>query len=490
MALDPPATRSLAPPSPAPRTRIAIYVVAHNAVTSLVRVLERIPPAVRERVTEILVFDAGSRDDTYLVGMGYKTVSGLENLTVLRGEQTSELGANNKRAIAYCRERGYDVMVLLHGDGKYAPEVIATLLAPVERGEVDAVCGSRFLAGHPMRDGMPVHKWLAIRLLGALQRRLVGLDLTDWHCGYRAYAVDAIAELPYGADSDGLHFDTEILIQLKQKGLRVAEVAVPTYSGAEADSVRGVRYVANVLRVLGQYWLHSKGFREYAKFAVSEKYGYKRSAEGSHEKILALIDRDRQHVLDVGCGAGHLAEALAVRGNVVVGVDARRVPGVEQRVARFLEVDLDRQRIAWNGPPFDWIVLGDVLEHLREPATLLAQCRDLLADDGALVVSVPNVAHWSVRLALLFGRFPYAAKGICDRSHLRFYTLAAVRAELAAAGFRVDRVETTTPPLEDLVSGRGAGVARALGRLQAVGNRIWKQLFAYQFVLRARKSTA
>jgi SAM-dependent methyltransferase len=182
---------------------------------------------------------------------------------------------------------------------------------------------------------------------------------------------------------------------------------------------------------------------------------------------------------------------VAERLTVVVGVDAGRVPGVEQHVSRFLEVDLDRQRLPWTGAPFDWVVLGDVLEHLREPGVLLAQCRDLLADGGALVVSVPNVAHWSVRLALLFGRFPYAAKGICDRSHLRFYTLAAVRAELAAAGFRVDRVETTTPPLEDLVSGGAArGVARALDRLQALGNRIWKELFAYQFVLRARKSPA
>lgn len=489
MPSEPPATRTVPAPAARAEKRIAIYVVAHNAVTSLVRVLERIPPPVRDRVAEIFVFDAGSRDDTYLVGMGYKAVSGIENLTVFRGDENAGLGADVKRAIAYCRASGHDIMVLLHGDGKYAPEVIDRLLGPLERGEVDAVCGSRFLTGHPVREGMPVHKWIAIRLLSALQRRLVGLDLTDWHCGYRAYAVDAIADLPYAANSDGLHFDTEILIQMKLKGVRVAEVPVPVYSGVEVESVRGLRYVANVLGALFEYLLHAKGFRESPKFAVAEKYGYKRSPEGSHAKILALVDRDRQHVLDVGCGAGYLAEALGVRGNTVIGVDARRVPGVEQRVDRFLAVDLDREAIAWNGPPFDWVVLADILEHLRDPAALLARCHALLAEHGTLVVSVPNVAHWSVRLALLFGRFPYAAKGICDRTHLRFYTLASIRAEIERAGFRIDRVETTAVPLEELVSGPVATrLARGLGWLQALGARLWKELFAYQLVLRARKT--
>ncbi len=478
----------VARPQVAAHKRIAVYIVAQNAARSLARVLERIPTSVRDRVTEILVFDAGSRDDTYLIGMGYKAVSGDQNLTVFRGAPV-DLGANNKRAISYCRERGYDIVVLLHADGKYAPEVLDAVLAPLERGEVDAVFGSRFLAGNPVRHGMPLHKYVAIRLLTALQNRLLGLGLSEYHCGYRAYAVPAIAELPYDANSDGLHFDTEVIVQMKQQGLRIAEVPVPVYSGEEVDSLRGVPYVANVLRALGQYWLHSKGFREYPKYAVREKYGYKTSPSASHQTILGMLERDRQPVLDIGCGAGYLAEALAVRGNRVVGVDERRAPGVEGRVSEFLQVDLDRDPIPWTGPPFSYVILGDVIEHLRDPARLLAQCHRLLADDGRLVVSVPNVAHWSVRLALLFGRFPYAAKGILDRSHLRFYTLGSVRAELEAAGFAVERVQTTTSPLEELFAGRVATPMARLGTaFERLGNRLWTGLFAYQIVLRARKT--
>lgn len=483
-------TASDAAPVQAPGKRIAIYVVARDVVHSLARVLERIPAGVRDRVTEVLVFDAGSRDDTYLVGVGFKAVSGQANLTMMRGEGGG-FGANNKRAIAYCIERGYDVMVLLHGDGKYAPEVLEEVLAPLERGEADAVFGSRFLASEDGRHGMPLHKELAVRGLGALARRLVGLPLRDWHCGYRAYDLHALRELPYALDSDDLHFDTEIAIQHTLHGLRIAEVAVPPYSGDETRGLGGVRYAANTLRVLAQYWLHRSGFREYPKFAITEKYVYKTAPDASHQRLLGLLDKDRRRILDVGCGAGYLAEALAVRGNAVVGVDARRVPGVDERVAQFIQVDLDRDPIPWTGPPFHFVVLADVIEHLREPERLLARCGELLAEDGALLISVPNVAHWSVRLSLLAGRFPYAARGILDRSHLRFFTIASIRSELARAGFAVERMESTVPPLEQLFRGRVLGaVARGLNRVQAAAARVWPGLFAYQIVLRARRAGA
>jgi hypothetical protein len=105
-----------------------------------------------------------------------------------------------------------------------------------------------------------------------------------------------------------------------------------------------------------------------------------------------------------------------------------------------------------------------------------------------VVVSLPNVAHWSVRLPLLFGRFRYAGRGILDRSHLRFYTLASIRDELAGAGFESERIEVTPPPFEELFStGLAARSARHLTRLSTLLGRLWRGLFAYQFVLRARK---
>lgn len=472
---------------PQPAKKIAIYIVAQDAVGSLTGVLDRIPERVRKRVDDVFVCDAGSRDDTYLLGVGYKAVSGIDNLHVVRTEGRGP-GASNKEAIAYCRERGYDIVVLLHADGKYDPEAIESLIAPLLRDEADAVFGSRFLERSVAGTGMPLYKYLGVRLLSALQNRVLRMHLSEHHCGYRAYSVGAVAELPYRLNSDQLHFDTELTIQMKLAGLRIVEVPVPVYTGDETRSIHGVVYALNVLRALGQYWLHVRGLREYPKLAIAEKYAYKTTPEGSHQKILALLEKDHQRVLDVGCGAGFLAEALAVRGNTVVGVDARRAEGVEQRTARFLQVDLDREAIPLDGEPYSCVVLADVLEHLRSPEALLRQCRRLVDDGGILIISVPNVAHWSVRASLLFGRFRYTARGILDRSHLRFYTLATIRDELDRAGFVVDRIESTTVPLAELFPDGALGrMARSLAVLQRLAVALRRELFAYQFVLRCRK---
>jgi SAM-dependent methyltransferase len=398
------------------------------------------------------------------------------------------LGASIKDAFAHCQESGFDIVAILHADGKYAPETIDSLIAPLLREEVDAVFGSRFLAGRPPRRDMPLHKYLAIRLLRAVHNRVIDLELSEHHCGYRAYSVEALAGLPYALNSDDIHFDTEIIVQLRQKGLKIAEVPVPVYSGSETDSFRGVAYTFNVMRVLVQYWLHERGLREYPKFAITEKYVYKTAPEASHQKILSLVDKDRQRVLDVGCGAGYLADALRQRGNQVVGVDVRRTEGIEERVDEFHQVDLDREEIPRPDSRFSFIILADVLEHLREPERLVARCRDLLADDGALIVSVPNVAHWSVRLSLLVGRFAYTARGILDKGHLRFFTLASILRELGAAGFSVERIETTPVPLEELLGRSSLGpFGRLLRSFQRLATRVWKEFFGYQFILRARK---
>src|SRR5439155_6123933 len=85
----------------------------------------------------------------------------------------------------------------------------------------------------------------------------------------------------------------------------------------------------------------------------------------------------------------------------------------------------------------DVILFGDVLEHTRYPDRILLEAKALVKPGGQIIVSVPNVAHWRIRLGLLLGRFAYSDSGILDRTHLRFYTLRSARALLANAGYRV-----------------------------------------------------
>src|SRR5690606_3249695 len=140
--------------------RIAIFIVAYNASSTLAKVLDRIPESVWARVEEVFVFDDESRDDTFEIGLDYKRDRKRANLHVFRNEKNQGYGGNQILGYQYAIQRGFDIVALLHGDGQYAPEALPELLAPLERGEADAVFGSRMaVAGAALKGGMPLYKY-------------------------------------------------------------------------------------------------------------------------------------------------------------------------------------------------------------------------------------------------------------------------------------------------------------------------------------------
>jgi 2-polyprenyl-3-methyl-5-hydroxy-6-metoxy-1,4-benzoquinol methylase len=204
----------------------------------------------------------------------------------------------------------------------------------------------------------------------------------------------------------------------------------------------------------------------------------------AHRLILDEVP-DGARVLDVGCATGYLAAELARRGCTVDGIEADPAAG-EQARAHCREVvvgDLEAPATRANvermlaGARPEIIICADVLEHLRDPWTVLAWLRTLLAPGGRAVISVPNIAHWTGRRALLRGRFDYTDYGLLDRTHLRFFTRASA-AELARrAGFavRAERLADAPLPLESRVP--------ALGRARDRCVRRYPELLALQFVL-------
>jgi len=201
----------------------------------------------------------------------------------------------------------------------------------------------------------------------------------------------------------------------------------------------------------------------------------------AHRLLVAAVPAGAR-TLDVGCATGYLAAELAARGNAVVGVEAdpaaaaRAEAACERVVAGDVEGAACRAELRALGP-FDAIVCGDVLEHLRDPWDALAFLATLLRPGGIAAVSVPNVAHWTGRRALLRGRFPYAEHGLFDRTHLRFFTRAGAREVAAGARLRVvaERFAPAPLPLQAHVP--------ALARLEPVAARAWPELFALQVVL-------
>lgn len=255
-------------PSPSGHLRIAIYIPTYNAGQTLPLVLDRIPEDVRCRVEEIFIVDNASPDNTYLIGVGYKNEKGLPNLNVYKNERNLGYGGSQKFAYRYAVEKGHDAVVMLHGDAQYAPEKIAYLLEPFEKGEADMVFGSR-IAGLPLEGGMPLHRYLGNRFLTAVENYVLDWNLSEYHSGFRVFSCSALAQLPFHLCSDDYHFDTEILVQFRLKGLRVVERPIPTHYGSERSYVNVWRYGLQVLYTMAEYLLHRKGVRRVEKFDIA-----------------------------------------------------------------------------------------------------------------------------------------------------------------------------------------------------------------------------
>ncbi len=171
--------------------RIGIFIVAYNALTTLSTVLKRITPEVWRNVEQVVVFDDASQDATYELAVGIQAMTNLPKLKVLKHTKNLGYGGNQKAGYRYFVEQGFDIVVLLHGDGQYAPELLSHMYSPLVCGEADAVFGSRMMKdfGGPLKGGMPFYKYAGNRLLTAFENRVLGLKLTEFHSGYRAYNV-------------------------------------------------------------------------------------------------------------------------------------------------------------------------------------------------------------------------------------------------------------------------------------------------------------
>jgi glycosyltransferase involved in cell wall biosynthesis len=235
--------------------RIGILIVTYNAVTTLAKVLKRITPNVWANVEEVAVFDDASQDDTYDLAMGFKALRELPKLTVFKHTQNLGYGGNQKAGYAYFIEKGFDVVVLLHGDGQYAPEILSHLYHPIVAGESDAVFGSRMMKtyGGALRGGMPLYKYLGNRILSVFENSSLGLNLTEFHSGYRAYNLHALRKLDFSKMTDDFHFDTEIIIKLHHQRYKITEVPIPTYYGTEICYVNGLKYAWDVLWAVRRY---------------------------------------------------------------------------------------------------------------------------------------------------------------------------------------------------------------------------------------------
>ncbi len=236
-----------------PRPRRVIVLPAYRAAKTLVEVVGDIPPGHADR---ILLVDDASADATVSVATALR-------LDVIRHRRNLGYGGNQKTCYRQALAMGADVVVMLHPDGQYDPAIIPNLCRVIESGEADIVLGSRWLGLDPAKAGMPWWKRLGNRFLTASENRVLGLKLSEYHTGYRAYSRRFLEAIPFLENSNDFVFDTQVLIQAATFGFKIGEVpAIGRYHedassvSFKTSTVYGLQTLASLLR----YVLHRAGF--------------------------------------------------------------------------------------------------------------------------------------------------------------------------------------------------------------------------------------
>ena len=237
-----------------PRPHRVIVLPAYKAAKTLKEVVGEIPAGHADR---ILLVDDASADATVSVATAL-------SLDVIRHKKNLGYGGNQKTCYRHALEMGADVVVMLHPDGQYDPAIIPNLCRVIEEGEADIVLGSRWLGLDPAKAGMPWWKMLGNRFLTGVENRVLGLHLSEYHTGYRAYSRRFLEAIPFLENSNDFVFDTQVLIQAATFGFKIGEVPAIGKYHDDASSISfqtSTVYGLQTLAALARYIVHRAGFQ-------------------------------------------------------------------------------------------------------------------------------------------------------------------------------------------------------------------------------------
>src|SRR5271155_1572211 len=241
--------------------RIAVVMPAYNAEKTLAQTVQELSDVVDIKI----LVDDSSKDSTAELSrkLGVLTFVHDANYGYGRNQQTCY-----REALA----AGADIVVMVHADYQYEPKLVSAMAAMVGSGVYDMVLASRILGGGALRGGMPVYKYIFNRMLTAFQNIFLGVKLSEYHTGYRAFSKELLQTLPLLENSDDFVFDNQMIAQAVMFGFRIGEVSCPTKYFDEASSInfkRSVEYGLGVLATTASFVAHKMGIRHRPMFDVT-----------------------------------------------------------------------------------------------------------------------------------------------------------------------------------------------------------------------------
>lgn len=236
--------------------RVVVVLPAYNAERTLERTYQGIARGV---VDEVLLVDDGSQDETVEVAKRL-------GIPFYRHHTNRGYGANQKTCYQAALDRGADIVVMLHPDYQYPPELIPALAGLIASGLFHVALGSRMLGQGALRGGMPFYKYVSNRLWTWGQNLFLSRKLTEYHTGYRAFSREFLLRIPLLGNSDDFLFDNQVLVQAVYFGYDIGEVSAPSRYAADSSSIspwRGSWYGLGVVVTTIQYLLQRLGWARF-----------------------------------------------------------------------------------------------------------------------------------------------------------------------------------------------------------------------------------
>ncbi len=239
--------------------KLIVIMPAYNAELTLRKTYEELP---HDYVDEVILVDDASLDRTPEIAreLGIKTIIHLEN---------KGYGGNQKTCYSEALLSGADIVIMVHPDYQYSPRLVSAMASMVASGHYDVVLGSRILGGTALKGGMPLYKYIANRILTFVENMALGIKLSEYHTGFRAFTREVLETLPLGENSDDFVFDNEMIVQAVYFGFRIGELSCPTKYFREASSINfsgSIKYGLGVISCTLRYLFQRLGIRKSAIF--------------------------------------------------------------------------------------------------------------------------------------------------------------------------------------------------------------------------------
>jgi len=239
---------------PKKKPKIIVVMPAYHAERTVKATYKDLPI---DLISEVILVDDASGDRTVEVARKL-------GITVYTHSKNKGYGGNQKTCYNQALKRNPDIIVMVHPDYQYDPKLVGVLCEPIVKGRADVMLGSRIQTRHQvLRGGMPIWKYFSNRLLTLFENIAVGLNLSEYHTGFRAYSAKVLRTIPFNKFSDDFIFDQQILFSALSYKFNISEVPVPSYYFKEASSInfrRSALYGLLTILTVFTFLFHQTGF--------------------------------------------------------------------------------------------------------------------------------------------------------------------------------------------------------------------------------------